>query len=266
MAKIAANISMLFREVATLDRFQAARAAGFDGVEMQFPYAESPNELARAAQAAGMPIVLINAPVSRQYPLGLAGRPEMRDSFRSQLTQISEYAEALDVRFVHVLAGPIYSIDERESCCRTYAENLLLAAEALAPRGVGVLVEALNAHDVPNYLIGTLADAESLLDRCRQRVAFQFDLYHVARMGLDPVVELKRCMPFVRHVQFADAPGRHEPGTGSVEFDSALEVLNAGGYDGWLAAEYIPLAATSAGMGWLGSWRRGTYGVPPPQN
>ena len=138
MPKIAANISMLFREVATLDRFQAARAAGFDGVEMQFPYAESPNELARAAQAAGMPIVLINAPVSRQYPFGLAGRPEMRDSFRSQLTQISEYAEALDVRFVHVLAGPSYSIDERESCCRTYAENLLLAADALAPRGVGV--------------------------------------------------------------------------------------------------------------------------------
>ena len=266
MPKIAANISMLFREVATLDRFQAAHAAGFDGVEMQFPYAESPNELARAAQAAGLPIVLINAPVSRQYPFGLAGRPEMRDSFRSQLTQISEYAEALDVRFVHVLAGPVYSIDERESCCRTYAENLLLAADALAPRGVGVLVEALNAHDVPNYLVGTLADAESLLDRCRQRVALQFDLYHVARMGLDPVVELKRCMPFVRHVQFADAPGRHEPGTGSVEFDSVLEVLNAGGYGGWLSAEYIPLAATAAGMGWLGSWRRGTYGGPLPQN
>jgi hydroxypyruvate isomerase len=258
MPNIAANISMLFREVAMLDRFQSARVAGFDGVEMQFPYAESPNELARAAQAAALPIVLINAPVSRQYPFGLAGRPEMRNSFRLQLTQISEYAEALDVRFVHVMAGLIYSIDERESCYRTYAENLLLAADALAPRGVGVLVEALNAHDVPNYLVGTLADAESMLDRCRQRVAFQFDLYHVARMGLDPVVELKRCMPFVRHVQFADAPGRHEPGTGSVEFGSALEVLSVGGYGGWLSAEYIPLAATSAGMGWLRSWRRGT--------
>jgi hydroxypyruvate isomerase len=261
MPKIAANISMLFREVATLDRFQAARAAGFDGVEMQFPYAESPNELARAAQAAGIPMVLINAPVSRQYPFGLAGRPEMRDSFRSQLTQISEYAEALDVRFVHVLAGPIYSIDERESCCRTYAENLLLAADALAPRGVGVLVEALNAHDVPNYLIGTLADAESLLDRCRQRVGLQFDLYHVARMGLDPAAELKRLLPLVRHVQFADAPGRHEPGTGSLGFESSLGVLGKGGYRGWLSAEYIPLAATSAGLGWLSSWRRGASGA-----
>src|ERR1700694_5999355 len=105
MPKIAANISMLFRECAMLDRFQAARAAGFDGVEMQFPYAESPDALARAATTAGMPVVLINAPVTREFPVGVAGRPEMRASFRSQLAQIGEYAEALNVRFVHVMAG-----------------------------------------------------------------------------------------------------------------------------------------------------------------
>jgi hydroxypyruvate isomerase len=260
MPKIAANISMLFREFTMLDRFQAAGAAGFDGVEIQFPYAESPGQLARAADAAGMPVVLINAPVSREHPVGLAGRPEMRESFRAQLAQIVEYAQALKVRFVHVLAGQINSTDERERCCRTYAENLLLAADVLAPHGVSVLVEALNAHDVPNYLVGTLADAQSILDRCRQRVALQFDLYHVARMGLDPAAELKQWLPLVRHVQFADAPDRHEPGTGGLRFDRALRVLNAGGYGGWLSAEYTPLAATAAGLGWLGPWRRGAFG------
>jgi hydroxypyruvate isomerase len=261
MPKIAANISMLFREVTLLDRFRAARAAGFDGVEMQFPYAESPDELARAARVAAMPVVLINAPVSREYPAGLAGRPEMRDSFRSQLAQLGEYAQALNVRFVHVLAGPINSIDERESCRSTYAENLLLAADVLAPLGASVLVEALNSHDVPNYLVGTLEEAESILDRCGQHVGLQFDLYHVARMGLDPAVELKRLLPLVRHIQFADVPGRHEPGTGSLEFESSLRVLRKGGYRGWLSAEYIPLAATSAGLGWLDSWRRGASGA-----
>jgi hydroxypyruvate isomerase len=261
MPKIAANISMLFRELRLLDRFQAAGSAGFDGVEMQFPYAESPDELARAAQIAAMPVVLINAPVSREYPMGLAGRPEMRDSFRAQLAQIGEYAQALNVRFVHVLAGPINSIGERERCRSTYAENLLLAADVLAPLGVSVLVEALNSHDVPNYLVGTLDDAESILDRCGQRVGLQLDLYHVARMGLDPAAELERLLPLVRHIQFADAPGRHEPGTGSLGFESSLRVLGAGGYRGWLSAEYIPLAATAAGLGWLGSWRRGASDV-----
>jgi hydroxypyruvate isomerase len=261
MPKIAANISMLFRELTLLDRFQAARSAGFDGIEMQFPYAESPDELARAARAAAMPVVLINAPVSREHPAGLAGRPEMRDAFRSQLAQIGDYAQALDVRFVHVLAGPINSIDERERCRSTYAENLLLAADALAPLGVSVLVEALNSHDVPHYLVGTLDDAESILERCGQRVGLQFDLYHVARMGLDPAAELKRRLPLVRHIQFADAPGRHEPGTGELRFESSLRVLAEGGYGGWLSAEYIPLAATSAGLGWLDSWRRGASGA-----
>jgi hydroxypyruvate isomerase len=260
MPKIAANISMLFREFAMLDRFQAARAAGFDGVEMQFPYAEPPDAMARAARAAGMPVVLINAPVSREFPVGVAGRPEMRAAFRSQLPQIGEYAEALNVRFVHVMAGQINSIDDRERCRGTYVENLLLAADALAPRGISVLVEPLNVHDVPNYLVGTLADAKVIIDRCRARVGLQFDLYHVARMGLDPAAELKPLLPLVRHIQFADAPGRHEPGTGHVGFESALAVLDAGRYEGWLSAEYIPLAATAAGLSWLDSWRRGAFG------
>lgn len=257
MLKVAANISTLFREFALLERFQAASAAGFDGVEMQVPYTESPDALARAAEAAGMPVVLVNAPVTGEYPAGLAGRPEMRGVFRSQLAQVREYAEALKVRFVHVLAGRINSIDEREYCRDAYVENLLLAADALAPHGVTVLVEPLNAQDVPNYLLGTLGDAQTILGRCRQRVGLQFDLYHVARMGLDPAAELKPLLPLVRHVQFADAPGRHEPGTGGLRFEPTLEVLIAGAYTGWLSAEYIPLAATAGGLEWLGSWRRG---------
>jgi len=247
---------MLCREVELLDRFEAARAAGFDGVEIQYPYRESPSDLARAAQAAGMPVVLINTPVSRKHPVGLGGRPELRDAFRAQLGQITEYAEALNVRFVHVLAGQMKSSDDRDRCYSTYAENLSLATDALAPYGVDVLVEPLNPHDMPNYLVGTLADAQSILERCQHCAGLQFDLYHIARMGLDPAAELRRWQPLVRHVQFADAPGRHEPGTGSVDFESALVVLSEGGYCGWLSAEYIPLTRTSESLRWLTAWRR----------
>ena len=255
--KIAANISMLFCELPMLERFDAARAAGFDGVEMQFPYAVPAADLARAAGAAGMPVISINGPVTPEYPVGLAGRPEMRDAFRAQLSQIGEYAQALGVNSTHVLAGRISSNEERERCLGTFADNLSLAADALAPYGVIVLTEMLNSHDVPNYLIGTLADARAVLERCGQRAGLQFDFYHVARMELDLAAELERHLPLVRHVQFADVPGRHEPGTGGVHFGPVLVVLQASPYQGWLSAEYIPCAATPASLNWLESWRRG---------
>jgi hydroxypyruvate isomerase len=256
LLKIAANISLLFREIPLLERFRAARTAAFEGVEMQFPYAESADDLARAARLGGLPVILINAPILPGYPAGLAGRPEMRERFRAQLPQIVEYAHALNVRHVHVLAGLEESTDSLERCREVYAENLLLAADALEPYGVGVLVEALNRFDVPNYLVGTLEDAQLMLDRCRQRAQMQFDAYHVTRMGLDAAAELQRWLPVVGHVQFADAPGRHEPGTGSVHFECLLDLLEVAGYDGWMSAEYLPLAGTAAGLAWLGRWRK----------
>src|ERR1700691_4809649 len=258
MHRIAANISLLFRELPLLERFQAARTAGFDGVEMQFPYAESAGDLSRAAEAAGRPVVLINAPVSPEHPSGIAGRPDMCGVFRGQLAQTAEYAEALGVRFVHVLAGRIDSSENRERCVSTYVENLSRAADALAPYGVTVLVEALNANDVPHYLMGTLGEACSVLERCPAGVGLQFDLYHVARMGLDPAAELPRVLPQTRHVQFADAPGRHEPGSGRVAFGPVVAVLEAAAYEGWLGAACVPRAAPSARLAWRESWRHDT--------
>jgi hydroxypyruvate isomerase len=267
---IAANISTLFREVPLLERFQAARAQGFDGVEMQFPYSESATMLARAGLSAGMPVILINVPVLPAiYPFGIAGRPEMCNTFRAQLPQICDYAEALAVKFVHVLAGCVHSPDERESCYSTYVDNLLFAAEILGRRGIKVLIEPLNTIDVPNYLLGSMATAQTILDRCGDRIGLQFDAYHVARMGLDPVDELKGALPRVRHLQFADAPGRHEPGTGSVPFESLIAALTTGQYGGWLGAEYMPLGVTTVGLKWLATWRtwqvsRGAQTAPRP--
>lgn len=257
MLRIGANISTLFRELPLTDRFQAARAAGFDGVEIQFPYDEPARSLAGAAAEAGTPVILINTPVTPPtYPLGIAGRPEMRATFRAQLPRIADYAAALGVRFVHVLAGTVDAPGERDRSEAQYIENLLFTADALAPRGIQVLIEALNPFDAPNYLVGSLAAAFSILDRCDAQIGLQFDAYHVARMRLNPVAELSRALPRVRHVQFADEPGRHEPGTGRIPFDSLVSALNAGGYTGWVGAEYLPLAVTAAGLGWLRLWRQ----------
>jgi hydroxypyruvate isomerase len=256
MLKIAANISMLFREMPLLDRFRASRAAGFDGVEMQFPYSEAGPLLQRAAADAGMPVILINAPVmSPTHPFGIAGRPEMCDTFRAQLPQVCDYAQALAVRFVHVLAGRLNSPGERESCMSAYVDNLLFAAQVLRPCGIQVLIEPLNPIDAPNYLLSSLTEAQAILTRCGEQIRLQFDAYHVARMGLDPVIEVESALPVIRHVQFADAPGRHEPGTGHVPFASFVAALGSGAYCGWLGAEYLPCGTTTEGLKWLETWR-----------
>jgi hydroxypyruvate isomerase len=251
---IAANISTLFRELPLLERFEAARSQGFDGVEIQFPYSEPPEALARAAAAAAMPVVLINAPV---VPLdfGIAARPELEALFRAQLAQVEEYAEALGARFVHVLAGLVPQDADREPCLCVYENNLQRATEVLHPKGVGVLIEPLNPFDVPGYLLDSLDLAHTVLSRCAPGIGMQFDTYHVSRMGLDLLPELERALPYVRHVQFADVPGRHEPGTGGVPFRDLLRTLLDAQYAGWLGAEYSPSGPTDRSLDWLADWR-----------
>lgn len=253
---IAANLSTLFREAPLLGRFEAARSQGFDGVEIQFPYSEPPEALAKAARAATMPVVLINAPiVPSEHPFGIAGRPELRSLFRSHLAQAAEYAEAMGACFVHVLAGILPAKAYRERWLGVYEGNLGLAVEILRPKGVGVLIEPLNPTDVPGYLLDSFDIARAILSRSVSGVGLQFDAYHAARMGLSLVSELERALPLIRHVQFADVPGRHEPGTGGVPFRDVLDTLLGAQYAGWLGAEYLPSGTTDDSLGWLADWR-----------
>ena len=252
--KISANLSLLFKELPLLERFGAARRAGFDAIEIQSPYAESSADLRHAAHDAGLPVVLINAPVIPEtYPSGFAGRPEMRAEFRAQLPLVSEYADALQVDCVHVLGG-LCAAPEADICRTTYVENLMLAADAL--QGRQVVTEFINPYDMPGYLNPSLAVAREILRNCGGRVRLQFDLYHAARTGLDIAAELKSCLAEVAHIQFADAPGRHEPGTGSTPFAETLKMLANSSYDGYLGAEYNPIAGTEQGLNWLSRWRK----------
>ncbi|MDB6094504.1 MAG: hydroxypyruvate isomerase [Verrucomicrobia bacterium] len=254
--RFAANLSLLFNEWPLLDRFAAARDAGFAAVEIQFPYDEDPDALQRAVSQAGVSTVLINAPVLADiHPFGLAGRPELTGLFRTNLQRTLEYAQALGARMVNVLAGCEQNPTNRPYCEDVLVENLLRADEVLRPAGIEVTLEVLNGCDVPGYLLTSYEHADLILNRCAGRVGLQFDIYHAAMMGLDPAEAAARRFPSIKHVQFADAPGRHEPGTGTVRFDDALNVLLASNYTGWISAEYRPVSATLASFAWLDVWR-----------
>lgn len=251
MLRFAANISLLFRELPLLERFAAARDAGFAAVEMQFPYAWPAARLAAAAQAAGLPVVLINAPIGSEAHLpGIACRREHRDLFRAELARAAEYAAALRVPCVSILAGNAAAA-ERSDCLLQLSDNLARAAEVLAGVGCSALIEPLNSRDWPASCVPDLATAGQLLANGDRRLRLQYDIYHLAQMDLDPAALWLAWCDRVGHVQFSDSPGRHEPGTGKLPFPEIFRAIANSRYAAWVGAEYHPLHSTAASLGWL---------------
>lgn len=251
MLKFSANLSLLFRERPLLERFAEARAAGFEAAEIQIPYEAPATAIARAASDANLPLVLINAPLApdSRSP-GMACRSEHRVAFRESLERAAEYAAALRTPCVNVLAG-LAAPAEREACIPQLIEHLSLAAEVLAPAGARPLLEVINPHDVPGYCVATFDLAQEVLSRSDPRVGLQFDVYHAARLGLEPAAAFEAVRDRIAHVQFADHPGRHEPGTGTLDFERIFGSIERSGYAGWVGAEYHPAGSTLESLGWL---------------
>lgn len=255
MPRFSANISTLFRERPLLERFAAARRAGFAAVEIQFPYEAPLAELVRAKEAAGVAVDLINLPAGdfSTGVRGIAGLPEprYRDEFRAGVAKGRDYAKALGARKTNVLAGikPVQA--RREDCLAQLAENARYAAEALAAAGVRVVVEAINHHDVAGFLVNRTEQALAVAEAAGPDVGVQADLYHMARMGEDIPAALQRLGGRLAHVQFADAPGRGEPGSGALDWATLFSAVDHAGYAGFAAAEYNPTRRTEETLGWL---------------
>lgn len=264
--KVAANISMLFTELPLLERIAAAAVAGFSGVEVQYPYDVPAIQFKEGLEAAGLPLVLLNvaAPDLASGGPGLAAVPERREAFAEALREALTYAAMVRPRFVNVLPGRLAEGVTREQALETLTANLRLAAEAFECLGIKVLSEAINPLDMPGFLVNT---PEQLLDLLQavdhSNFAAQLDLYHMARQELDLTQTIATLAGKIGHVQFADCPGRNQPGTGTIDFSAALEALRKYGYAGWLSAEYRPGASTKESLAWLAQWR--DAGVISPQ-
>ena len=257
MPRFAANLSLLFTEVPLLDRFAAARAAGFAAVEMQFPYAETKEVLAARRAEADLPLVLHNLPAGdwAAGERGIAIFPERSAEFREGVARAIDYAGALGCRQINCLAGLAPPDAERARLRATLVENLAYAADALGRAGIRLLVEPINDRDMPGFFLNRLADAAAVIEAAgSQNLFIQADLFHMARMGEDLVDSLTAHRARIAHVQIADAPGRREPGTGGIDFAAAFATLDRLGYDGFIGCEYLPAANTEAGLGWMRSY------------
>ncbi len=258
MPRFSINVSFMLHEHSFLDRFSAAADLGFSAVDIQFPYDHPPESIAKRARAAGVEVVLVNLPAGDRATgeMGIAALPERRTAFRDGITQAIAYCRALGNRRVNVLAGCVPEGVSKAACATVLVENLRRCADIFAREDITVMLEPINGHDAPGFLVQTAEDACALLDRAgHENLALQFDLYHCKVMRGDPLPALKHHLSRIAHVQFADAPGRHEPGTGEIDLARAFATLDDLGYAGWVGAEYLPTGTTAESLGWYDPWR-----------
>lgn len=254
MPRFSANLSFLFLDRPFLDRFAAAAACGFKGVEFHFPYAFPLDEVADAARRAGVEVVLFNFPAGdwAAGERGIACLPTRVEEFRRGVDQAMVWAEALGCVRVNCLAG-LRPDGIAEAVLRdTLIANLRFAADSFGPAGRQVLLEPLNSRDTPRFLVDRSASALSILaDAERTNLFLQYDIFHAQVMEGELALTLMKHRSRIGHVQFADNPGRHQPGTGEINFSFLFGHLDAIGYQGWVGAEYAPSGVTEASLGWM---------------
>jgi hydroxypyruvate isomerase len=258
MPRFAANLTMLFTEVPFLDRFAEAARHGFTAVEFLFPYPYAAEELKARLDAHGLSLVLHNLPAGdwEAGERGIAVLPGREEEFRAGVARAVTYATALGTPRVNCLVGKTPTGVPAEAVHRTLVANVRHAAEVLGAAGITLLVEAVNDKDIPGFHLTRTAQVLALLDEVgHSNVQVQYDVYHAQRMEGELAATLQRHLPRIAHVQVADTPGRHEPGTGEINFDFLFAHLDAIGYTGHVGCEYKPATTTAAGLGWLARYR-----------
>lgn len=242
MLRFAANISTLFTALPLPARFAAAAGAGFKAVEMQFPYDHKPAELAAAAQAAGVEIVLINLPAGdfTAGERGIACIPGREQEFAAGLAQAQRYALALGCPRLNCLAGNLPPGGMFHACWDTLVANLRDAADSFAVQNIALMIEPLNRVDNPLFFLDGSPGVRELITAIgKTNVFLQFDSYHSAAAGENMCQQLERGISQIGHIQISDFPGRGPPGSATLDFARFFRMLEHLPYKGWVGCEYF---------------------------
>jgi hydroxypyruvate isomerase len=257
MPKFAANLTMLFTEAPFMQRFSLAKEAGFKTIEYLFPYDYDLTELKAQLQGNGLKQVLFNLPAGNwgAGERGIAAHPERISDFRAGIPKAIEYAEGLRVSQLNCLAGkkaPQYSDEQQWT---VLVENVRYAAEALHQKGMRLLVESVNHFDIPGFLLNRTDQVLKLIDAvCMPNVFMQYDVYHAQREEGELTATLRDSIDKIAHIQIADNPGRHQPGTGEINYPFLFREIDALSYQGYIGLEYIPTPDTKSSFEWISTF------------
>lgn len=258
MPKFAANLTMMFTEVDFLSRFEKAKNAGFKGVEYLLPYDYPVEAVVEALQGNGLKQVLFNLP-SGDMPngeRGIACLPDRIDEFRKGVDEAITYARALNCPQLNCLAGKVPEGLSSDEARRVFIDNLRFAADKLAAENILLLVEMINTRDVPGFFLNTTAQALDILEEANHpNIKIQYDIYHMQKMEGELALTIEANIDNIKHMQLADNPGRHEPGTGEINYPFLFDFIDQLPYEGWIGCEYSPAAGTEEGLGWLKNYQ-----------
>jgi hydroxypyruvate isomerase len=264
------NLSILFTELPLLERPQAAKQAGFDAVEFWWPWPVAVpsdgevDEFVTAVASADVRLVGLNffAGDMAGGDRGLVSWPARSAEFKDNIDVTVGVGEQLGCRAFNALYGNRVDDSTVEEQDDLALQNLVLAAEAAQRIGGVVLIEPVSG--APRYPLLTAADALQVMDRVSaegvDNVRLLFDIYHLAVNGDDVDAAVETAASRIGHVQIADAPGRNEPGTGTLDLDYYLGRVAATGYDGWVGLEYKPSGNSTDSFDWLPRERRSATG------
>lgn len=254
MPRFAANLTMLFTEVPFLERFKVAREAGFQAVEFLFPYDFSLDKIKEQLQQTGLELVLFNLPAGNWAAgeRGIAANPERVEEFRAGVDQAVAWAAELGVPRLNCLAGKEVANSTASEQWQVLRENVRYAAEALQEKGLKLMVEPINRFDIPGFFLNTSRQVLQLIAEVDMpNVYLQYDVYHAQREEGELTGTIRQHLQQIGHIQIADNPGRHQPGTGEINYKFLLQELDALGYEGFVALEYVPAPDTLTSLKWV---------------
>ncbi len=254
--RFSANLSMLFSERPLIERFKAAKDCGFDAVEIQFPYELPAETISEQLNNHELRLILFNVDADDllQGGEGLASVPEKKQQFVDAVNQAAEYAEILQPEFINILPGCCFDELRIETYRKILIENLKIAVKRFSLLGITTVFEAINTLDMPGFLIYSSQQMLQIMKEVNHpKLLMQYDIYHMSRMAKDIQGFIRNHAREIGHIQFADNPGRGQPGTGKLNFPEIFQTIKQSEYQGWVGAEYKPVGLTEASLLWLNS-------------
>jgi hydroxypyruvate isomerase len=259
MLRFDVNISFLLKEVSFLERFDRAASLGFGAVEFPWPGDENLAAIKALVRETGLHVVLMNIDAGdmARGERGFLNDSSRKEWVRARASKAIEFAQQIGCPRLNALVGNSLPGKNPEEQFDQVRDNLAWISDHAATTGIGIVVEALNSFESPSYLLTNTRDTLKLLSEVnRPNLKYQYDIYHMQRMEGNLIATLREHIAWIGHIQIADPPERHEPGTGEIHYPHVLAALDSLGYQGYIGLEYNPTGNSEESFAWLPADRR----------